>query len=282
MPCVSLKNNHDYKARLKAAASLAIAQKSEQVSAEKPLEATKIAKTSKMKAFVDIKAFAGRQKAKLATKRITRQAARAEQKATKASVKVAQKSQKLAAETLKIPHTRATGAAKMATGPAKAEEVATKAAAKPAVKLTKLKPQANLPGIISTKTAHQAKERPLPSSVFAKRTKTKPTRADLINAESRLGSQLFGQIPAGHRREFFHDKKNIWIWHEDWVDENEHERQMTIRYEVRTSGVYKKVAAGKYFRLEGAELENFRKATHAYLYVIKKYLYSHPYSKVTA
>ena len=98
----------------------------------------------------------------------------------------------------------------------------------------------------------------------------------MINAESRLGSLLFGPIPSGHRREFFHDQKNIWIWHEDWVDANLQERQMTVRYEVRPAGVYKKIAAGKYFRLEGDELENFRKATHAYLYVIKKYLYNRP------
>lgn len=145
----------------------------------------------------------------------------------------------------------------------------------------KITPRTDLPGAISTSSVKKPATRPLPSSVFRRKT-GKPTRADLINAESRLGSQLFGAIPEGHRREFFHDKKNIWIWHEDWVDEMAHERQMTIRYEVRTSGVYKKVAAGKYFKLEGEELENFRKATHAYLYVIKKYLYNHPYAKVVA
>lgn len=102
------------------------------------------------------------------------------------------------------------------------------------------------------------------------------TRADLINAESRLGSAIFGPIPAGHRREFFHDRQNIWIWHEDWQDQAEQSHQMTVRYEVRTSGVYKKVAAGKYLRLEGDELENFRQATHAYLYMVKKYLYKTP------
>lgn len=102
------------------------------------------------------------------------------------------------------------------------------------------------------------------------------TRADLINAESRLGSTIFGPIPAGHRREFFHDQKNIWIWHEDWYDGQHNPHQMTVRYEVRTSGIYKKVATGKYLKLEGDELDNFRKATHAYLYVIKKNLYNRP------
>ncbi len=99
------------------------------------------------------------------------------------------------------------------------------------------------------------------------------TRADLINAESQLGSTIFGPIPAGHRREFFHDRNNVWIWHEDWSDGQNNPHQMTVRYEVRPTGVYKKIAQGKYLKLEGDELENFRKATHAYLYVIKKNLY---------
>lgn len=66
------------------------------------------------------------------------------------------------------------------------------------------------------------------------------SRADLINAESRLGSQIFGPVPAGHRREFFHDRQNIWIWHEDWTEAG-HRHQLTVRYEVRRTGVYKKI-----------------------------------------
>lgn len=102
----------------------------------------------------------------------------------------------------------------------------------------------------------------------------RPSRAELINAESRLGSMIFGAIPEGHRREFFHDRENIWIWHESWTDSERHARQLTVRYEVRPSGVYKKLSAGKYFKLEGAELENFRKATRTYLRLIKQYLYN--------
>ncbi len=101
------------------------------------------------------------------------------------------------------------------------------------------------------------------------------TKDDLINAESRLGSTIFGPIPAGHRREFFHDQENIWIWFESWHDETGRPHQLTVRYEVRTSGVYKKISAGAYFKLAGDELENFRRATHAYLGLIKKYLYPH-------
>lgn len=101
------------------------------------------------------------------------------------------------------------------------------------------------------------------------------TRDDLINAESRLGSTIFGPVPAGHRREFFHDQASIWIWFESWHDEADRPHQLTVRYEVRTSGVYKKVSAGAYFKLAGDELENFRRATHTYLHLVKKYLYPH-------
>lgn len=113
------------------------------------------------------------------------------------------------------------------------------------------------------------------SSQFLRAT-SKPSRADLINAESQLGSTIFGPIPAGHRREFFHDRENVWIWHEDWQDENQHPCQFTVRYEVRNSGIYKKVATGKYLKLEGDELTNFRKATYSYLCLVKKYLYHTP------
>lgn len=302
MPCVSLKHIRDYKASLKQAKIFDEKQALEQVSSKKAVEtpqksekakaetvsAVQGPKDSKLKTLVEQK------KAKLAAKKITRRAAKAERKATRNSKRAAKRATtqsitsavkasknavgatstattnvgttsagaKITEQTLKIPHQHAKPVTKTATKPAK------------------LVPKTDIPGIISTATVKKSTSaiRPMPSTIFRKRNNAKLTRADLINAESRLGSQLFGAIPEGHRREFFHDQKNVWIWHEDWVDETEHERQLTIRYEIRTSGVYKKVAAGKYFKLEGDELENFRKAAHAYLYVIKKYLYSHPYS----
>jgi hypothetical protein len=98
------------------------------------------------------------------------------------------------------------------------------------------------------------------------------TKADLINAESELGREIFGSIPAGHRREFFHHDKNIWIFHESWPNGPE-TREMTVRYEVRMTGVFKKPLGGKYKQLEGVELENFVSATKKYLELIKTYIY---------
>ena len=98
--------------------------------------------------------------------------------------------------------------------------------------------------------------------------------AELINAESSLGRTLFGPIPAGHRREFFNHKRNVWIWHESWHDQAGRPHTTTIRYEVRPSGVFKRIGRGKYQQITGHELDNFRHATQAYLRLIKQKLYN--------
>lgn len=96
---------------------------------------------------------------------------------------------------------------------------------------------------------------------------------DLINAEAELGRTLFGPVPQGHRREFFTAKKNVWIWYESWTDQMGKTNDMTIRYEVRPNGVFKRANMGNYQRIEGAELENFRRAARSYLTLVKTKLY---------
>lgn len=96
---------------------------------------------------------------------------------------------------------------------------------------------------------------------------------DLINAESELGSTLFGPIPVGHNRQFFKHKGNVWIWHEDYTDSFGILQDMTIRYEVRPTGVFKKIAGESYVKIEGEELNNFRQAAKNYLELVKSKLY---------
>ena len=96
---------------------------------------------------------------------------------------------------------------------------------------------------------------------------------DLINAESELGRTLFGPIPVGHRREFFAARKNVWNWHESWQDKFGALQDLTVRYEVRPTGVYKRANQGGYERIEGEELKNFRRAAHLYLDLVKSKLY---------
>ena len=111
----------------------------------------------------------------------------------------------------------------------------------------------------------EERRRPTPEMVMAE--------AELVNAESALGRTLFGPIPEGHRREFFHHKQNAWIWHESWVEDG-HRRSVTTRYEVRPSGVFKRAGRTGYMKIEGEELKNFRRAAHAYLKIIKEKLYN--------
>lgn len=96
---------------------------------------------------------------------------------------------------------------------------------------------------------------------------------DLMEIESKWGGTLFGPIPAGHRREFFEHKKNVWIWYEGWMDPTGMAQNMTVRYEVRPSGVFKRVNGAKYEKLSGSELDNFRNAAKNYLKLIKTKLY---------
>ena len=102
---------------------------------------------------------------------------------------------------------------------------------------------------------------------------SKAVEKNLINAESGLGRTLFGPIPVGHQREFFEHKKNVWIWHESFINNAGKLEDITIRYEVRPTGVYKKPLNGKYAKLEGDELANFCKAAQSYLQLIKTKLY---------
>ena len=108
---------------------------------------------------------------------------------------------------------------------------------------------------------------------FSPRYSGKLTYSDLINAESALGRTIFGPVPDGHQREFFIAKKNVWIWHENWTDKFGNLQEMTVRYEVRPTGVFKRAGSNDYQKIEGTELNNFRKAAHSYLNLVKTKLY---------
>ena len=77
------------------------------------------------------------------------------------------------------------------------------------------------------------------------------TLEDQINAESELGRTIFGTIPAGHQREFFEHRKNLWIWHESWIECGQ-PKEITIRYEVRPNCVFKKSNGSAYYKITGA------------------------------
>lgn len=96
---------------------------------------------------------------------------------------------------------------------------------------------------------------------------------DLMNLESQWGGTLFGPIPAGHQRKFFAHTQNVWVWYEGWMDPEGALKEMTVRYEVRPAGVFKRVDGQRYEKLSGEELDNFRAAAKNYLKLMKTKLY---------
>ena len=96
---------------------------------------------------------------------------------------------------------------------------------------------------------------------------------DLINAESALGKTLFGPIPEGHDREFFQQKKNVWLWYEGYMGLDGIRHEITVSYEVKPDGVYKYIPGGTYEKLGGIELDNFCNAVRQYHNLVKSRLY---------
>lgn len=92
----------------------------------------------------------------------------------------------------------------------------------------------------------------------------KLTRRDLIRMESKIGAQLFGPIPKGHRREFFCLDEHTWIWYEEWTDDKGKPQSITTRYEVHPNNILKVQDGQPYQVVEGAELENLSTATSLY------------------
>ena len=94
------------------------------------------------------------------------------------------------------------------------------------------------------------------------------TKADLhrklIRREAELGGQLFGEVPKGHRREFFCLDEHTWIWHEEWIDEHGALQTTTTRYEMRPNGVLKSQNGSGFKTITSSEADNLRKAILLY------------------
>ena len=100
------------------------------------------------------------------------------------------------------------------------------------------------------------------------------TEGRLMELESKIGSRLFGPVPAGHRREFFCLDDTSWIWFEEWRNEAGKMQRSTVRYEIEPKGVLKVQEGARYSYLEGAELQNFVNAVKAYHDTVLPVVYS--------
>lgn len=62
---------------------------------------------------------------------------------------------------------------------------------------------------------------------------------EVLRYEARMGGELFGPVPAGHRREFFCLDRYTWVWHEEWTDQSGKPQAVTTRYNIRPDQVLK-------------------------------------------
>lgn len=91
------------------------------------------------------------------------------------------------------------------------------------------------------------------------------TERQLIELESEIGRELFGPIPAGHRRDFFCLDDHTWVWYEEWTDvATGQKRSSTTRYEVHQNGILKAQDGATYKFIEGQELRNLALAVRLY------------------
>jgi hypothetical protein len=91
----------------------------------------------------------------------------------------------------------------------------------------------------------------------------------LMRVAAKIGGELFGVVPEGHRREFFCLDERTWIWHEEWLDASGQRHIVTTRYDVRPDGVLKSQGGQTYQRLTKAEARNLYRATELYYERVK-------------
>lgn len=100
------------------------------------------------------------------------------------------------------------------------------------------------------------------------------TERELIQLEAQIGTQLFGAVPAGHRREFFNLDANTWVWHEEWIDAATGKmRAATTRYEIQQKGILKAQDGAQYSYIEGTELENLALSVQMYYERVMREIY---------
>lgn len=103
---------------------------------------------------------------------------------------------------------------------------------------------------------------------------SRPTRRELIQRESEIGGQLFGQVPDGHHRQFFNLDRKTWVWYEEWKGSDDKVHNTTTRYEIHTNGVLKVQEGVQYYYIEGQELDNFVAATRSYYERVTREIYN--------
>jgi len=97
---------------------------------------------------------------------------------------------------------------------------------------------------------------------------------DLLRRESLIGKEIFGPIPEGGNREFFHLDKHTWVWVETWNDATfKSKKTKSTKYIVKPTEVIKSIDGGQYERITLEEAKRLEQAVHIYVKRVQKELY---------
>jgi len=101
-----------------------------------------------------------------------------------------------------------------------------------------------------------------------------PSTRDLIKMESKLGGQLFGPIPEGHRREFFCLDEHTWVWYESSINPATGQgATLATRYEIRGDKIVKMQDGQPYRYASLSEARNLLKASKQYYSLVATRIY---------
>ena len=87
---------------------------------------------------------------------------------------------------------------------------------------------------------------------------------NILRDLAKMGGEVFGQIPAGTRREFFCLDRHTWVWHEEWTGKDGSRQVRTTRYDIRPQGIYKAQDGQPYQPASLEEAERFGAAIKEY------------------
>lgn len=99
-------------------------------------------------------------------------------------------------------------------------------------------------------------------------------RLGLLRHEARVGGKVFGEVPKGHKRDFFCLDEHTWVWHEEWVDNSGQRHIVSTRYDVRPDGILKSQNGGHYQEIDRDEAYRLRDATRMYCDRVKREVYN--------
>jgi hypothetical protein len=110
---------------------------------------------------------------------------------------------------------------------------------------------------------------PQPSNLRSNRKQIEAERK-LIDYEAKLTQELFGPVPKGHNRKFFCLDVHVWVWHEQWKDNQNKDHNVLTRYVLRKDGgIIKSQNNSSYRVLDQTETINLIQAIKQYIQIIQ-------------